>query len=263
LYYDLKDSIDLKTKTFGIKAIDLKYNIEKITIKLERQHKVRNRTIVLASLSFLIITICIFIFRDRKKKIEHKKQKKELLLKERKLLQKEKELIALNQKGSEQKDSPKVEQNSINLEDYQKQIQKNKADLTLLLNQIIDLQCKIFKRTKIFTRILELDQQKEGKKSKDILNNKEQEILKQEINNIFGTVIDNLQGSYPALTDDDLLLCCLSFLKLPNITIGMCFGSADTNKIKQRKFRIKDKMNGRDRDSLFNFIFPSSKPGLL
>jgi len=255
LYNELKDSIELKTRAFDIKTIDIKYNTEKTVTKLEKQHKNRNRIISFAFPLSLIIIVSIFVVRDKKKKVKHKKQEKELLLKEKELLLKEKELMALNTKKIEQENLSQNEQDSIKLNHYQKQIKKNKAELTLLLNLIINLQCEIFKKTKIFARILELNQQKGDEKSKDILNNKEQEVLKQEINNIFGTVINNLRKNYPTLTNEDLLYCCLHLLKLPNLTISMCFGASNTNKTKQRKFRIKEKINRLDNSFLFDFIF--------
>ena len=259
LYNELKDSIELKKRTFEIKAIEIKHNVTKIVKKLEKQHKTRNRIILFTSLLLLTTIVSIFTFRDKKKKIKHKKQEIELLLKEKELLLKEKEIRALNTKKSEQENLSEYEQDRIKLNNYQKLIKKNKTELTLLLNQIVYLQCEIFKRTKIFARILELDIQKDDKKSKDILNNKEQEALKQEINNIFSTFIGNLRDNYSALTDEDLLFCCLYLLKLPNLTISMCFGSTNTNRIKQRKFRIKEKMKDLNDTFLFDFIFSSQK----
>ena len=252
VYNELKDSIELKKRMFNIKSIDLKYNTKKMVTKLEQQHKTQNNIILFSSLFFLSIILIIIYLRDKKKKIKYQKQGKELL-------QKEKELIALNTKKSEHENPSRYEQDQIQLNNYQKQIQKNKVELTLLLNQITLLQCEIFKRTKMFACIQELNQQKENEKSKEILNNKEQERLKQEINNVFGTTINNLRENYPVLTDDDLLFCCLSLLKLPNLTISMCFGTTNTNRIKQRKFRIKEKMNGLGSTFLFDFIFPSQK----
>ena len=260
LHSDLKDSIDLKERVFGIKAIDLKYNIKKTITKLEKQHESRNKAILSTTLFFLIIIVTVFIVRDKKKKAKHRKQKHELSLKEKSLSRKEKELIILK---SKLENTVKYKENDTKLDNIQKLIQKKETDLIVLLNQITTLQCEIFKRTKIFDHIMEINLEREEKGPDAVLKNKEQEILKKEVNSIFETFIDDLRKNCESLTNEDLLFCCLSLLKLPNPTIGICFGSSNTDIIKQRKCRIKSKMSKTDSSFLFNFMFPPSSKAKL
>ena len=259
IYSDLKDSIDLRERTFEIKAIDVKYNIKTTVNNLKEQYKTINQIIIFSSLFVLILILSVFSIREKKKKLKEKIQRRELLQKEEELLQKEKELIALNEKKIIQENLAEYEESRIKFASYQNLIQKSESDLVILLNQITNIQCEILRKTNIFSHVIKLNSQKKDKKVGTILNNDEQDTLKKEIFITFETFIESLRKNCTSLTEDDLLLCCLSLLKLPNLTIGMCFGSSDANKIKQRKFRIKEKMNNSNYSFLFNFIFPSPK----
>jgi tetratricopeptide (TPR) repeat protein len=259
-YNEMRAIIESSEKTSEINNINHKYNIEAIVSKLEVQHKIKHGIILISSLFFLVILVCFFIVRDKKKKIKQQNQEKELLQKEKKLLQKEKELTTLKTEIKLiQGDITEYKQDKVELNNYQKLVLATKSDLIVLLKQITDIQSEKIRKTEIFSRIEYLSSQAKNNPPK-ILSYQEQDIMKKEISHIFDAFINSLRENCLLLTEEDTLFCCLSILKFSNLTLSLCFGSSDTNKIKQRKFRIKEKMTKEtDNSFLFDFIFPALK----
>ena len=125
-------------------------------------------------------------------------------------------------------------------------IEYNKKQLIELLNPIVDIHYVNFQRTAIYLRIQNLIQP---------FNYSEQNILEKEIRACFPVFIHNLLQLCPAITQTEIIICCLSF-RFSMKTIGLCLGCSDSDSIRQHKFRIKHKMTlNSDNSFLFDFIF--------
>jgi hypothetical protein len=72
----------------------------------------------------------------------------------------------------------------------------------------------------------------------------------------FADFAATLREGWPTLTTGDVKLCCMSLLPLTPFARALCFGSTETNIIKQRKHTIKKKLAADTRGrALFDFIF--------
>ena len=120
---------------------------------------------------------------------------------------------------------------------------------------------KAFEQTGIFAEIVDLARQSRGRGAR-VMPLARQEALDRELAVVFAHFAVRLQSEYPSLTAGDVKLCCLSLAGLSTWARALCFGSTETNIIKQRKYKIKRKMeldaNGRSDPrgtALFDFIF--------
>ena len=101
----------------------------------------------------------------------------------------------------------------------------------------------LFMETEIYSRIEELSRQnRKETKSLQVLVAKEQDRLKKSINEIYGSYISHLKSTYPKLTDDDCMYCCLHLCNLDDATIAYCFGNTNKQIVAQRRMRLKVKM---------------------
>jgi hypothetical protein len=112
-----------------------------------------------------------------------------------------------------------------------------------------------FKQTPLWDEIAELAAQRPGREAR-VLTTARQEVLDAELAGTFAGFAETLRAEWPALTGGDVKLCCLSLLPLSPFGRALCFGSVETNIIKQRKHTIKKKLvgDGRGRE-MFEFIF--------
>ncbi len=112
-----------------------------------------------------------------------------------------------------------------------------------------------FKQTSLWEEIAGLAAQKPGREAR-VLTTARQEALDAELAERFAGFAGALRAGWPALTGGDIKLCCLSLLPLPPFGRAICFGSTETNIVKQRKHTIKKKMGADDRGrAMFDFIF--------
>ncbi len=112
-----------------------------------------------------------------------------------------------------------------------------------------------FGRTEIWTEIAALAAQKPGREAR-VLTTARQEVLDAELAAAFAGFAEALREGWPALTGGDVKLCCLSLLPLSPFGRAICFGSTETNIVKQRKHTIKKKLAGDERSrAMFDFIF--------
>ncbi len=112
-----------------------------------------------------------------------------------------------------------------------------------------------FQKTEIWDEIVALAAQKPGREAR-VLTLSRQEALDGELGEVFSDLAATLRADYPALTAGDVKLCCLSLLPLSSFGKALCWGSTETNIIKQRKHTIKKKLWGDERGrALFEFIF--------
>ncbi len=117
------------------------------------------------------------------------------------------------------------------------------------------IQADLFKETSLYTEIQTLGRQTKNTDAR-VLNYNKQEQLRTELQKFFPTFVSDLNTRASKLTEKDIQLCCLSLLPINNFTKALCFGSTDTNIIKQRKFQIRKKMlDDSYCQLLFEFIF--------
>lgn len=143
---------------------------------------------------------------------------------------------------------------------------KNKANSKIpepekVMYELSETSIKSFQLMPVYKQIQELP-----KKKKDLLHKEYRPFTKEEFKelqeiteHLFAGFTQELATACPPLTKEDILYCCLVKLGLPALTIAYCFTSFDTNPLKQRKKRIKEKiMEQTDNKELFESIFPES-----
>lgn len=112
-----------------------------------------------------------------------------------------------------------------------------------------------FRQTPIWAEVASLAEQRPGREAK-VITSARQDVLDAELAHVFADFAATLRRDYPTLTAGDVKLCCLSLLPLPPFGRALCWGSTETNIIKQRKHVIKKKLAGDVRGrGLFEFIF--------
>ena len=123
-----------------------------------------------------------------------------------------------------------------------------------------------FRETAIYSEITELTGQPRGRGAR-VMSLVKQEALDRELAVGFAHFAVRLQSEYPSLTSGDVKLCCLSLAGLSHYAQALCFGSTETNIIRQRKYKIKRKMeldtNGTPDPrgvALFEYIFGVGTP---
>ncbi len=116
-----------------------------------------------------------------------------------------------------------------------------------------------FRRSAIYDEVTALASQKPGREAR-VLTAPRQDALDAELAAVFADFASHLRTVCPSLTSGDVKLCCLSLLPLSPFGRALCWGSTETNIVKQRKHTIKKKLCldpvGR---ALFNFIFDARK----
>jgi hypothetical protein len=111
-----------------------------------------------------------------------------------------------------------------------------------------------FTLTPIYAEIVELERQPADRRAR-VLSFARQEVLDTELAEHFGEFAGLLREVCPVLTPGDVKLCCLSLTPLSTFGRALCFGSTETNIIKQRKHKIKRKLTTDQGRQLFDFIF--------
>jgi tetratricopeptide (TPR) repeat protein len=232
-YLAQRDSIIDLTRTSDIQILIHQHN-EKITEdKIRTEYKITLLVFVIIALAVLLL----YSISNRKKTIKQKIQKY-------KLLQREKEIDILRIQIKKTGDDVLKLQSEKNAD--LELIQQKEKDLIQLCFQT---GARLFMTTSGYQYI-----QKVQKYSK-CLNEKEQEELQKSIHSSFPELIERLHSVCPALTENEILLCCLSILKLPAIISSYCMGNVDTAPIRQKKSRIKTKMTESKCEELFYFLF--------
>lgn len=99
-----------------------------------------------------------------------------------------------------------------------------------------------FMQTSIYKRIDELARQGNLGKEARILLQPEQQLLKETIMQIYDEYVQYLHSTYPKLTEDDCIYCCLQLCRLDDQTIAYCFGNTSRQIVAQRRLRLKKRM---------------------
>ncbi len=115
-------------------------------------------------------------------------------------------------------------------------------------------EAEVFRQTPIYAEIVELSNQKADRNAR-VLSLVRQDDLDGELERSFAQFRKFLREEYSALTAGDIKLACLSLVPLTSFGRALCWGSTETNIIKQRKHQIKKKLSTPSGRALFEFIF--------
>lgn len=134
-------------------------------------------------------------------------------------------------------------------ETKKKQIEEREEVITHLKNEKQQLLNWLFTQSNIYKKVIALSEQTtSNKKQMKALTTTEQEQLKKTVFEIYNYYISFLQNKYPRLTEDDQLFLCLQKTPLTPLSIAICFGYTDTHPLNQKKYRIKDRMNKKEKE---------------
>ncbi|MDR1373081.1 MAG: hypothetical protein LBJ17_08240 [Dysgonamonadaceae bacterium] len=141
--------------------------------------------------------------------------------------------------------------NEINYTEPTLDNQKEFLDNLDLLVDTIYIQ---FKATKIYLKILSIDENRKENSVKSF-NYEEQKLLEREIHTHFPIFMNKLKKFCTTLTKTERLICCLSLRFHPH-TVCLCMGYNNTLTFKTHKHNIKKKMVELSGNQfLFDFIF--------
>lgn len=215
--------------------------------------------IAIITLLFLIslASFLLHIVRDRKTTRKNEEDRRIIVEFQAEKSRKEKELQDIRDSLDELRFIlHEQEQSEKSLKHYKAMVKAKRNELHVLMERDIDSQCACFRETRIYHKIMALSAQKE--KGGKVLAYTEQGELYGEINKCFARFIKDLSDTFPILTDDDVIICCLSVLGFSSLSMSSLFAVSGSNTIKQRKHRVKQKMDRYPESSfLRNIVFPS------
>lgn len=240
-YIEKLDSIASSEQSTKVQQLIYGYNT-KIKVKEEQLKGQRTQLkIIVFSCIFCFLIILIYQNRINRKKRQQLDYKQTLNEVENKLASLQ-TIIDNNQSiisilHQERYDFEEEQRNK------EKQIRESEQTIIKLQEEKLQLRNWLFTQSDIYKRIKTLSNQKDTDKKKiKVFTVAEQSKLRETLFSIYTEFINNLQKTYPRLTEDDLLLLCLQETSLSSQTIAICFGYSDTHPINQRKFRIKERM---------------------
>ena len=236
-YTTLYDSLREEKNKEEIAKLINSYTIERY--KREISEKQKHQTRISISFSILIIISILFIFLmiDRHRKQEYIGLHKSLMKKRGEIMKMQEELNSMDMNHS-----PNSIQEKENKQNILKQLQKEKFYYSI----------QLFQKTPYYKIIQELKQKRRIEEK--VFTSGERELLWDCIYQIFSDTMSDLKAQCPELTREDLLYCILYLLGYPNSIIIICTGT-NTNALKSRKNRLKNKMS----KELYLFIFDADK----
>ena len=275
LFLQAHDSIQQMEQSASIVEIHAEYDHEKLQNEKSQLGIERDRAIILslcALLFFIIAIACILNIYHRKllqreRALQKNKEKQERYLmqlhaNECKISENEEQIQALSeqlQENSGMLEEQTVEINKIcreneKLHDENGVLQKEIAKYVLPVKSINDLPTAYllllekykqlclreqFLSAEIVRRIPLLRQIQEMPK---YLTEQQKVELGQEVDLLYTEFTSRLQKQFPALTPDDIYLCCLIKLRLSNATIAILIGVSPSS-VTKHKQRMKEQMN--------------------
>lgn len=167
--------------------------------------------------------------------------------KKKELIKLQKELINIISDKNELKEELRML--SLANEDTKKRDEELQVNLLELWQQSMQICQRLFKTTDSFKKITSIEKKRylpdRATKQEDVKS------IRIEIKSTFAEARQNLQELYPTLTQDDILYCILSYLKLSDATIKICMEVASSPALAQRKYRIKKQLTKQ----VFDYIF--------
>lgn len=237
-YGDNIDSIFSLNKASDIERLAYKYDSEAKVAKEKERHRLLVQQLYYGGVLFVLVIAIIFqrIYRRRRiaqllyeQHIAHLNE--QTALSQLQIERLEAQISALKQSDMER----------------EQEIALKQAELCRVIDEKARLRNCLFAETSIFKRIQELSSQaKPGqdgvKRDPKVLLIKEQEQLKGVLFDIYDDYIRYLKDTYPKITDDDCIYCCLKLCEFDDQTIAYCFGNVSRQIVAQRRLRLKKKM---------------------
>ena len=237
-YGDNIDSIFSLNKASDIERLAYKYDSEAKVAKEKESRRFLVQQLCYGGVLFVLVIAIIFqrIYRQRRiaqlqyeQRIAHLNE--QTALSQLQIERLEAQISALKLSGMER----------------EQEIALKQAELCRVIDEKARLRNCLFTETSIFKRIQELSSQaKPGqdgvKKDPKVLLIKEQEKLKGVLFDIYDDYIRYLKDTYPKITDDDCIYCCLKLCEFDDQTIAYCFGNVSKQIVAQRRLRLKKKM---------------------
>ena len=237
-YCDNIDSIFSLNKASDIERLAYKYDSEAKVAKEKESRRFLVQQLCYGGVLFVLVIAIIFqrIYRQRRiaqlqyeQRIAHLNE--QTALSQLQIERLEAQISALKLSGMER----------------EQEIALKQAELCRVIDEKARLRNCLFTETSIFKRIQELSSQaKPGqdgvKKDPKVLLIKEQEKLKGVLFDIYDDYIRYLKDTYPKITDDDCIYCCLKLCEFDDQTIAYCFGNVSRQIVAQRRLRLKKKM---------------------
>lgn len=237
-YGDNIDSIFSLNKASEIERLAYKYDSEAKVAKEKERHRLLVQQLCYGGVLFVLVIAIIFqrIYRRRRiaqllyeQRIAHLNE--QTALSQLQIERLEAQISALKQSDMER----------------EQEIALKQAELCRVIDEKARLRNCLFAETSIFKRIQELSSQaKPGqdgvKRDPKVLLIKEQEQLKGVLFDIYDDYIRYLKDTYPKITDDDCIYCCLKLCEFDDQTIAYCFGNVSRQIVAQRRLRLKKKM---------------------
>jgi len=237
-YGDNIDSIFSLNKASDIERLAYKYDSEAKVAKEKESRRFLVQQLCYGGVLFVLVIAIIFqrIYRQRRiaqlqyeQRIAHLNE--QTALSQLQIERLEAQISALKLSGMER----------------EQEIALKQAELCRVIDEKARLRNCLFTETSIFERIQELSSQaKPGqdgvKRDPKVLLIKEQEKLKGVLFDIYDDYIRYLKDTYPKITDDDCIYCCLKLCEFDDQTIAYCFGNVSRQIVAQRRLRLKKKM---------------------
>ena len=237
-YGDNIDSIFSLNKASDIERLAYKYDSEAKVAKEKESRRFLVQQLCYGGVLFVLVIAIIFqrIYRQRRiaqlqyeQRIAHLNE--QTALSQLQIERLEAQISALKLSGMER----------------EQEIALKQAELCRVIDEKARLRNCLFTETSIFKRIQELSSQaKPGqdgvKRDPKVLLIKEQEKLKGVLFDIYDDYIRYLKDTYPKITDDDCIYCCLKLCEFYDQTIAYCFGNVSRQIVAQRRLRLKKKM---------------------
>ena len=234
-YGDNIDSIFSLNKASDIERLAYKYDSEAKVAKEKESRRFLVQQLCYGGVLFVLVIAIIFqrIYRQRRiaqlqyeQRIAHLNE--QTALSQLQIERLEAQISALKLSGMER----------------EQEIALKQAELCRVIDEKARLRNCLFTETSIFKRIQELSSQaKPGqdgvKKDPKVLLIKEQEKLKGVLFDIYDDYIRYLKDTYPKITDDDCIYCCLKLCEFDDQTIAYCFGNVSRQIVAQRRLRLK------------------------
>lgn len=277
-YLQYRDSVEQLNRTNAIVEVQAKYDHqklenEKLALELDKSRLLRSSLVALSVL-LLVIALLIYIYQRRILKKERTIQKdKALLLQYTRQLNENEQLIKRNQERivelsgeiaayTELEESMKeqtAEMEHLHTQNREllvanNRLQRNIAQYSVLLQQkdgeledfarLSTENVRLQKReTFLCERLIDGNAQLKALRlsPKYLKTQQEREAIVQAVNILYEDFTVRLSKQYPALTEEDLLFCCLVKLHLNNGTIATLFAISPAS-VTKRKQRIKERM---------------------
>ena len=277
-FWQYTDSVEQLNRTNAIVEVQAKYDHqklenEKLALELDKSRLLRSSLVALSVL-LLVIALLIYIYQRRILKKERTIQKdKALLLQYTRQLNENEQLIKRNQERivelsgeiaayTELEESMKeqtAEMEHLHTQNREllvanNRLQRNIAQYSVLLQQkdgeledfarLSTENVRLQKReTFLCERLIDGNAQLKALRlsPKYLKTQQERDAIVQAVNILYEDFTVRLSKQYPALTEEDLLFCCLVKLHLNNGTIATLFAISPAS-VTKRKQRIKERM---------------------